>query len=286
MINYALCWHLHRVIYGSLIELKRRLVAQQGIIQYASTRLEPEPKNKKGEEKGKVIHACGYSALQRTGCCKRQSRTAATALSPLRNILQPSWISQSKGWMFVLFPPLTVVSVLLCALLKYGLSIPCKGEPVFLTLTIPSVSPAFSWYSLSWNDILITQWVKKKDAGVAPQKYHICTATRNSVLLWQCIPSSETLIWGTFQPCASAKGTAWLPNILLWQHRQAFSLRRSSVNRKGRGTGSERVALHTCCARVVCRKYSCKSLWGMIKERTKSSVDKYWDRLACFCEEL
>lgn len=48
MINYTLCWHLHRVIYGSLIELKRRLVAQQGIVQYVSTRLEPQPKNKKG----------------------------------------------------------------------------------------------------------------------------------------------------------------------------------------------------------------------------------------------
>lgn len=150
---------------------------------------------------------------------------------------------------------------------------------MFLNLTIPrfpnSSFPAFSQYSLSWSDVLITQWVKKKDAGVAPQNYHICTATQNSVLLGQCMPSSETHSFG--EPSSSLpvlKARSCYQTSYCGQHRLAFSLRRS-VNRKGRGTGSEQVTLYTFCARVVCRKYSCKSLWGMTTERTKSSAHKY-----------
>lgn len=39
------------------------------------------------------------------------------------------------------------------------------------------------------------------------------------------------------------------------------------------------MALYTCCARVVCRKYSCKSLWGMIKEQILQRINTEADRL-------
>lgn len=291
MINYALCWHLHRVIYGSLIELKRRLVAQQGIVQCISTRLEPEPKNKKREGKGKVIYACVYSPLKGTGC-KRPVQNCSKCSQASRkhscSVLVDLPVNRLDVCLVSTFNPricaaLCIAEVWVINSMWRQASRPCFWAWPSLT-SLTAVFTDFSLYSLSWSDILITQWVKKKDAGVTPQKYHICTATQNSVLLGQYMPGSG--IWGTFQLSASTKGEVLLPNILLWQHRQSFSLRRSSVNRKGRGTGSERVALYTCCARFVCRKYSCKLLWGMINERTKSSVDKYWGRQACFCEEL
>lgn len=53
VINGALCWHLHRVIYGSLIEVKRRLVATAG---------EAAP------------DLCGCASEQPTGCSGEMKR--------------------------------------------------------------------------------------------------------------------------------------------------------------------------------------------------------------------
>lgn len=94
------------------------------------------------------------------------------------------------------------------------------------------------------------------------------------------MPSSETHSFG--EPSSSLpvlRAKSGYQTSYCGQPRQAFSLRRSSVNRKGRGTGSERVALYTCCARVVCRKYSCKSLWGMTTEQNLQQINSEADRL-------
>lgn len=58
MINGALCWHLHRVIYGSLIEVKRRLVATAG---------EAAP------------DLCGCASEQPTGCSGEMKRQPSLA---------------------------------------------------------------------------------------------------------------------------------------------------------------------------------------------------------------
>lgn len=85
---------------------------------------------KKGEKKDKLIYACVYSSLKSTGCCER----------PVQNCSNCSQASQKHSLSVLLdvpvrslhvclvFSPLILVSVLLCALLKQGLSIPCEGK--------------------------------------------------------------------------------------------------------------------------------------------------------------
>lgn len=192
-----------------------------------------------------------YSSLKRAGCCKR----------PVQNSSYCSQSSQKHPCSALLdfpvksldvclvFPPLILVSCAALCLAEVWVINPMWRQASCLCfLTCPSLTSqtavftAFSLSSLSWSDI--TQLVEKKDA---PWKYHICTATQNSVLLGQYMPFSETHSFGEPSSSASAKGKVLLPNILLWQHRRAFSLT-SSVNRKGRGRGSEAGgSLHLLC---------------------------------------
>lgn len=139
------------------------------------------------------MHVCTLH-WKELAAVRDQSRTVASALSPLRNIpLQFSWISQLSLGVCLVSTFNSSICAALCIAGVWVINPMWRQASHLCSWAWPSLFPNrsfhdFSLYSLSWSDILITQWVKKKDAGVTPQKYHICTATQNSVLLGQFMP--------------------------------------------------------------------------------------------------
>lgn len=171
------------------------------------------------------MHVCTLH-WKELAAVRDQSRTVASALSPLRNIpLQFSWISQLSLGVCLVSTFNSSICAALCIAGVWVINPMWRQASHLCSWAWPSLFPnrSFHWF---FPVLSFLEW--HSDNTVGEKEGCWCNTTKVPHLYSNTKFCSfgeiyarfrTTLTWGTFQLSASAKGKVLLPNILLWQHR-------------------------------------------------------------------